>query len=1093
MSDLAQQLIAECKRTKSKFLDLGNCGLTEWPEELFDCVWLEELNLGMNYKDFETGQLYMSENSRYTNTLSVIPVEIGMLVNLKNFYFNGFGFIGSSSITPASFSRLGLLENLEVLDLSSHRIYELDFIAKLKKIKNLRLSGNVLQDASSISFLLKLEHLDLSYNHIIDFSFLSHLRNLKILDISHNNCNKIHLDDNLVCLEDADLSNNFATSVIVDSPNLKNLNLSNNKIKSLSVGCEIRDLQSFNLSYNQIQDIGFLNSMLNLKTLTLNDNQILHIFACSRLKGLKNLNLSNNKVSNLRPLAALVELEQLVINSNDIDDVSFLSSLGSIKFLDLSNNKITNLKFLIGLKTLSALHLNRNKITDASFLRFLPNLKVLSLSFNKIRYFDFLLSLNILQKLDLRGCSIKNVSFLTSLSSVTSLSLSNNRIRDGNALSSLSNLKALSLNYNEIRDISFLQTMTNLQTLYLSYNKVSNVNILSHLKKLTNLDLSNNDITDISFMSKMVKLFRVDLRNNQINDLKPCKNIIEKGGSLNLEKHGGSTIDIHANPVKAPPIEIIEAGRKAILSYFQQLEVQEKTSIYEAKTLIVGEPGAGKTTLLNKLLDESYEVPNEEKSTVGINVHEGWSFPYANKREIQFKANLWDFGGQEIQYMLHQFFLTPRSLYVLLADDRKQNTNFPYWFRIIHLLGKDAYDQTHSPILVVLNENKHQSVTNFDLLLYRKQYEELNIQLQEVDFSKNDDRYFALVKRIQQMLSDLPHIGKAQLPANWVKIRQELQERRESYISFDQYAEICERHQITKQVDQLVLSRFLHDLGIILHFQQDAGDLRNFIILKPEWAVDAIYSLLTNTEVVNNNGRFTQDFVCNIWQKQGYGFVEQGYLLALMKKDVFEICFPTLQAGEFITPLLLPTQAAQYPWGHQAALRFRYQYAFMPPGILTRLIVRQSEFIITHQDEEMVWKEGVYLKKEGCRIQIVERETREEGSKVIDISVIGGSNYNRKFVLRSIRDEINDIHRKSFPSLKPFEKVPCICEECAYRVQQGQEPYYHDFDTLLRFQRKGRMQRTCDKSAEDVYIHALLEGVYDNEEWQRKEVSRMGH
>ncbi|MDD5322392.1 MAG: hypothetical protein PHD43_17620 [Methylococcales bacterium] len=34
MSELALKLIAENKRTRSPFLDLGNCGLTEVPEEI---------------------------------------------------------------------------------------------------------------------------------------------------------------------------------------------------------------------------------------------------------------------------------------------------------------------------------------------------------------------------------------------------------------------------------------------------------------------------------------------------------------------------------------------------------------------------------------------------------------------------------------------------------------------------------------------------------------------------------------------------------------------------------------------------------------------------------------------------------------------------------------------------------------------------------------------------------------------------------------------------------------------------------------------------------------------------------------------------
>ena len=135
--------------------------------------------------------------------------------------------------------------------------------------------------------------------------------------------------------------------------------------------------------------------------------------------------------------------------------------------------------------------------------------------------------------------------------------------------------------------------------------------------------------------------------------------------------------------------------------------------LYESKLIIVGEPGAGKTSLMKKLLDPKYPIPRPdgvvEESTIGIDVVEGWTFDHPHDKNITFKANLWDFGGQEIQYMTHQFFLTPGALYVLVADDRKHHTNFPYWFQIINLLGKGT--DYYSPVLVVLNENKHKSIT----------------------------------------------------------------------------------------------------------------------------------------------------------------------------------------------------------------------------------------------------------------------------------------------------------------------------------------------------------------------------------------------
>jgi internalin A len=48
MSELALKLIKEAKEKRLTRLDLGNCGLTELPDELFELVWLEELILSEN-------------------------------------------------------------------------------------------------------------------------------------------------------------------------------------------------------------------------------------------------------------------------------------------------------------------------------------------------------------------------------------------------------------------------------------------------------------------------------------------------------------------------------------------------------------------------------------------------------------------------------------------------------------------------------------------------------------------------------------------------------------------------------------------------------------------------------------------------------------------------------------------------------------------------------------------------------------------------------------------------------------------------------------------------------------------------------------
>jgi len=53
MSELALKLIAKNKKTRATFLDLGNCGLTEVPDEIGDLIWLEGLSFSDGWWDGE--------------------------------------------------------------------------------------------------------------------------------------------------------------------------------------------------------------------------------------------------------------------------------------------------------------------------------------------------------------------------------------------------------------------------------------------------------------------------------------------------------------------------------------------------------------------------------------------------------------------------------------------------------------------------------------------------------------------------------------------------------------------------------------------------------------------------------------------------------------------------------------------------------------------------------------------------------------------------------------------------------------------------------------------------------------------------------
>jgi small GTP-binding protein len=504
-----------------------------------------------------------------------------------------------------------------------------------------------------------------------------------------------------------------------------------------------------------------------------------------------------------------------------------------------------------------------------------------------------------------------------------------------------------------------------------------------------------------------------------------------------------------------------------IVRYHEQLRAGEDY-IYEAKVLIVGEPKAGKTTLFRKLQDPGYsprEATAEEKeSTIGVQI-EVLEFPYNEKNT--FKAHLWDFGGQEKQYVLHQYFFTERSLYVLLADDRKELGNFNYWFEIIATLGSGC------PVLVVLNEI-NAKVKNFDLSVYKQEFGEKiqDIEEKSVNFAIADGRFNDLENEIKRKLKNLGHIGKP-LPTTWVNVRRDLEAIEEPIISLDDYHLICEKNGVENLDYRRQILEYLHDLGIALNYKYD-DNLRNKLILKPNWVIDALYAVLKDQNIIKNSGKFSSDDVFELWT--GYTSDEKTILLQLMQKGKFEVAYKLANLNAYIAPILLPEVAPDYDFDESGSLQIHFEYTFKPKGIISRLIVRFHENIVTKNAEQIVWKKGVLLRNNSSIARIVESEQ----SRKITITVSGPNRLENRTLLTIISTEIKHIHHDWFEDrLKFQEKIPCICAVCK---RYGAEPHYYDLGEVESYYEIG-MNLTClasvkAKNPRNVYPRQLLEGVY---------------
>jgi hypothetical protein len=553
-----------------------------------------------------------------------------------------------------------------------------------------------------------------------------------------------------------------------------------------------------------------------------------------------------------------------------------------------------------------------------------------------------------------------------------------------------------------------------------------------------------------------------------------------------------TALDLDDNPLEYPPPEIVKQGNAAVLRYVQAAAAQGMREAFEVKMLIVGEGETGKTTLWNLLQNPAHPVPDErQKSTLGIQIREGWAFPHTDRENTSVSVNLWDFGGQEIQYMTHQFFLTRRSFYVLLADGRKEAANFSYWLEIISLLGRDREKDGRLPVLVVINEKGCKNpALPYDPSTVEEQYPGLDIMNRAVDFaSKTDGRVDALTRTVKELLcrsiSHLPLV----IPRFWDEVREEIKTLRATvnHITHQQFAAVCARHGILDRRQQDDLSQFLHDLGFILHFNEPG--LADFVVLNPSWAVNAVYAILEHEDVEYNQGRFNKLLLQAICTKKGFTAAEQDKLVQLMLKDGLEVCFRAREKAEeiFIAPQLLPEEAPKNAdWQDSPeTLRYIYHYPFMPKGIIGRLIVRLHEDIEGCGEDDacgpdcrkMVWKNGALLRKGGCRARIRLIDDRKQGREIIKIEVQGAAADDRRHVLRDIREELGKINQR-FEGLRVFEKIPCCCDECGKSVT----PREYDRNDLEQMKSKGVEEMRCISSGCDILIRQLEEGVFPNME-----------
>ena len=572
-------------------------------------------------------------------------------------------------------------------------------------------------------------------------------------------------------------------------------------------------------------------------------------------------------------------------------------------------------------------------------------------------------------------------------------------------------------------------SMHQLTDLYLNdCNIQSSLHRLTPMKRLRSLCLPHSDIAALpAFAAEWTNLTRLWIDNTPLFE-------------------------------KLPP-EAKRLDGQDLIRYILKMQGNSQQEFFnESKLVIVGQAQVGKSSLLERLVYETYTT---KPSTEGIRI-EPWCF-FRDGEE--YRLNLWDFGGQEIYHATHQFFLTRQSLYLLVWDalSEDEHGRIDYWLRTIQSLAGD------SPIFIIINkcDSNIGRLKPIDWDSYQKRFPQIErvFQVSCRDNLGIDD----LRKAIQERAVTLP-LMKTKWFSEWLNARTVLETlaMTHNHISYDEFCQIC-RDQGVADEDVSILAKYLHNLGVLLYYHEDTL-LRDMVILSSEWGTDAVYKILDQQQrqLKNRNGiLYANRDLKVIWTDHTrYPAKYYQHLLNLM--EYFQLSFRIDRNTYLVADLLESASITRddLPFAFKKTLRFRYDYDFMPAGIMTRFIVAANEYLDSVDGVKQCWHKGAYLRHGTAYARVELNDSMPNRHVMIQVS---GSNPRQcQELLTYIRQTLDRINSR-FQKLVITQKVPCICSEGCVGA--------FEYSYLLKAEQKGREVVECQKTAEYVNLRKLLDGV----------------
>ncbi|WP_287643161.1 COR domain-containing protein [Blautia sp.] len=675
------------------------------------------------------------------------------------------------------------------------------------------------------------------------------------------------------------------------------------------------------------------------------------------------------------------DIRYLVIrNANRISSKIF--QISNLVYLELYCCDLTELSYegISNLKNIETLSLEGsmvNKIDKHIFtLENLKNFSVMHTSIKEIP--EDLCSLKKLRYIGLNGTKIKEVpKAIAKIEGLTDLYLGQTDICEFPIeMKNLKKLERLALWETQLEELpDWICEYKYLRGLYLGRTKKLCC-LPERIGELINLEQLYLDGTQLNYLPKsfgnLINLKDLSLKGTKIRKFPPLremKHLITCDlSNMILERIPGEFLesDMEIQPemdfpnnglilantkLLCQPISLFSHEKAFIKTYYEE----KKIHLNETKIVFLGDGEAGKSHIIERIKKDNHLLKTfKEESTPGIAI----SQKLCDVDGELIRLQIWDFGGQEIMHSMHRFFLTERTLYVIVinARDNTQDERAEYWLNNVKNFANGC------PVIMVLNKMDQNPTASINERLLRNDYPQIVKIIKMSAMKDNVEKFGELMSTVISTIRTFDSYAM-DFPVSWNKIKIRLMEMNSNYITDREYRKICSQYMVEDEQIQNWLLDWFHDLGISFNYHKKDQLLGAYMVLKPTWITNAIYIILFNGGSYAQNGIISINNIISLLKNPPksvenirYNIIEVPYILGVMRR--FEISYSVDKDSEFIPMMCDKNQHVEAEdFINGDCLEYFMEYEYLPNNVLHKLMIKMQEKLM----KDKIWLTGMIL------------------------------------------------------------------------------------------------------------------------------------